>query len=227
MKFLVLDTSTSYCSVALSVDGHIYDDTRHIPRQHNKYLLQMISDLFDKAGIDKKSLDFIAYGVGPGSFVGVRLAASVCQAFAVSCDIPVIGFSSMFAIAKTARSLSRVEVPLLKMQSDKIAVVLDAKMGDFYLGLYDVANDIVVSENVYKLNEYSCELYDNYTLIGESIKEISLEQELQDFKIDTKRVCKFVAQEYICQQKKGSLTHETYPIYLRGRSHWKTTKAES
>ncbi len=92
MKFLVLDTSTSYCSVALSVDGQVYGDTRHIPRQHNKYLLQMISDLFDKAGIDKKSLDFIAYGVGPGSFVGVRLAASVCQGFLMSLDIPIISF---------------------------------------------------------------------------------------------------------------------------------------
>lgn len=118
MKFLVLDTSTSYCSVALSVDGQVYDDTRHIPRQHNKFLLQMISDLFDKAGVDKKSLDFIAYGVGPGSFVGVRLAASVAQAFAVSCDIPVIGFSSMFVIAKSN-----------PINTSNVAVVLDAKNG--------------------------------------------------------------------------------------------------
>ena len=216
MRFLVLDTSTSYCSIALSVGGQIYDDTRYIPRQHNKYLLQMISDLFDKAAIDKKSLNFIAYGVGPGSFVGVRLAASVAQAFAVSCDIPVIGFSSMFAIAKSNPT-----------STGKIAVVLDAKMGDFYLGMYDTVKDLIVSENVYKLDEYNCELYENYTLIGESIKEVGLESELQDFKIDTKKVCEFVAQEYICQQKKGSLTHETYPVYLRGRSHWKTTKAES
>ena len=215
MKFLVLDTSTSYCSVALSVDGKVYNDTRHIPRQHNKYLLQMISDLFENAGIDKKSLDFVAYGVGPGSFVGVRLAASVCQAFAVSCDIPVIGFSSMFAIAKST-----------PVNTDKVAVVLDAKMGDFYLGLYDIYADIVVSENVYKLDEYSSELYQGYKLIGERIKEIGLEPGIQDFKVETKRVCEFTLKEYISQKNKSKLTFETYPIYLRGTSHWKT-KAES
>ena len=215
MKFLVLDTSTSYCSVALSVDGKVYNDTRHIPRQHNKYLLQMISDLFENAGIDKKSLDFVAYGVGPGSFVGVRLAASVCQAFAVSCDIPVIGFSSMFAIAKST-----------PVNTDKVAVVLDAKMGDFYLGLYDIYADIVVSENVYKLDEYSSELYQGYKLIGERIKEIGLELVIQDFKVEIKRVCEFTLKEYISQKNKSKLTFETYPIYLRGTSHWKT-KAES
>jgi len=214
MKFLVLDTSTSYCSVALSIDGLVYDDNRYIPRQHNKYLLQMISDLFDKAEVDKKSLDFIAYGVGPGSFVGVRLAASVAQAFAVSCDIPIIGFSSMFAIAKSNA-----------VNTDKIAVVLDAKMGDFYLGLYDVDKDKIISENVYKLDEYSSDLHKAYTLIGEPIKEINLEPESQDFKIDTKNVCEFVLQEYLSQKHKEKLTHETYPVYLRGTSHWKT-KAE-
>lgn len=213
MKFLVLDTSTSYCSVVLSVDGQIYDDTRYIPRQHNKFLLQMISDLFDKAGVDKKSLDFIAYGVGPGSFVGVRLAASVAQAFAVSCDIPIVGFSSMFAIAKTN-----------PLNTDKVAVVLDAKMGDFYLGLYDTVKNAVLSENVYKLNEYSSELYKDYTLIGESIKEIGLEPVMQDFKIDVARVCEFVSQEYVSQKNKGKLTHETYPVYLRGTSHWAKAK---
>ena len=164
MNFLVLDTSSSYCSVALSCGGKLYCDTRHIPRQHNKYLLQMIEDLFQSANLVKKHLDFIAYGVGPGSFVGVRLAASVAKGFAVSLDIPVIGFSSMFAIAKTARSLSRVEVPLSKMQNDKIAVVLDAKMGDFYLGLYDVSENIMVSEGVYKLDEYSISLHNGYYL---------------------------------------------------------------
>ena len=215
MKFLVLDTSTSYCSVALTIDGQVYNDTRHMPRQHNKYLLQMISDLFKGADIDKKSLDFISYGVGPGSFVGVRLAASVCQAFAVSCDIPVIGFSSMFAIAKST-----------PVNTNKVAVVLDAKMGDFYLGLYDIAKDLVMSENVYKLDEYSSELYQGYKLIGEPIKEIGLVPEIEDFKIDFKNICEYIFKQYLNQKSEGSLTFETYPLYLRGTSHWKT-EAES
>jgi tRNA threonylcarbamoyladenosine biosynthesis protein TsaB len=214
MKFLVLDTSTSYCSIALSVDGEVYADTRHIPRQHNKYLLQMINDLFDKAEADKKSLDFIAYGVGPGSFVGVRLAASVAQAFAVSCDIPVIGFSSMFAIAKTVSSLC-------KSNKNQIAVVLDAKMGDFYLGLYDKVNDIILSENVYKLEEYTPELYQGYYLVGDAISQIELTPDLIDVKLDVVNIISYVETLYNTQKISEKLTHETYPVYLRGTSHWK------
>ncbi|AXA33739.1 tRNA (adenosine(37)-N6)-threonylcarbamoyltransferase complex dimerization subunit type 1 TsaB [Francisella adeliensis] len=210
MKFLVLDTSTSYCSVALSVDGQVYSDTRYIPRQHNKYLLQMIEDLFAKAELDKKALDFIAYGVGPGSFVGVRLAASVAQAFAVSCDIPIVGFSSMFAIAKSNL-----------INADKVAVVLDAKMGDFYLGLYDKASDSILSENVYKLEEWTSELYQSYYLVGDAISQVELIPDLTDFKLDVINIINYVETLYNTQKTSGKLTHETYPVYLRGTSHWK------
>lgn len=209
MKFLILDTSSKYCSVALSVNGQVYNDTREIPRQHNKYLLEMIKGLFDKAGIDKKSLDFIAYGIGPGSFVGVRLAAAVCQGFAVGLDIPIVGFSSMFVIAKSFDS-----------ESEKVAVVLDAKMGDFYLGLYNVAKDEITFENVYKLDEYSPELYADYKLIGDSIAELDIQNE--DFKLDVGNVVEYVAKQYEKQKEQGKLTQETFPVYLRGTSHWKT-----
>ncbi|AIT08571.1 glycoprotease [Candidatus Francisella endociliophora] len=209
MNFLVLDTSSKYCSVALSINGQVYNDTREIPRQHNKYLLGMIKGVFDKAGIDKKSLDFIAYGVGPGSFVGVRLAAAVCQGFAVGLDIPIVGFSSMFAIAKSFAS-----------ESEKVAVILDAKMGDFYLGLYDISKDEITSENVYKLDEYSPKLYADYKLIGESIAELDIQKE--DFKLDVGNVVEYVAKQYEIQKSQNKLTQETFPIYLRGTSHWKT-----
>lgn len=208
MKFLILDTSSRFCSVVLSVDGQIYNDTREIPRQHNKYLLEMIKGVFDKAGVDKKSLDFIAYGVGPGSFVGVRLAAAVAQGFAVGLDIPVRGFSSMFAIAKST-----------KIASEKVAVVLDAKMGDFYLGLYDIYQDEVISENVYKLDEYNQNLHAGYKLVGDSISDLSIEN--NEFDLDVSNVAEYIQREYLKQERLGNLTQETFPVYLRGTSHWK------
>ena len=170
-----------FVQVALSVDGKVYSDTRYIPRQHNKFLLQMIKEVFEQADIDKKSIDFIAYGVGPGSFVGVRLAASVCQAFAVSLDIPIIGFSSMFAIAKSTVN-----------NAEKVAVIIDAKMGDFYLGLYNTNISEIISENVYKLDEYSKSLYNGYILVGEAIKQINLKPEIQEFKLDVNSLADFV-----------------------------------
>ncbi|MFC4891760.1 tRNA (adenosine(37)-N6)-threonylcarbamoyltransferase complex dimerization subunit type 1 TsaB [Pseudofrancisella aestuarii] len=209
MKFLVLDTSSSFCSVSLSVENKIFSQTRFIPREHNKYLLPMIDEVIKEANIDKKSIDFVAYGVGPGSFVGVRLAASVCQAFAVSLDIPVIGFSSMFAIAKSTTT-----------DNDKVAVILDAKMGDFYLGFYDKNKDKIVSEQVYKLDEYSPNMLDGYQTVGEKIAQINFEPDIAEFNLDTKFLIDYIISEYYKQKKENRLTHETYPVYLRGTSHW-------
>ncbi|WP_150467445.1 tRNA (adenosine(37)-N6)-threonylcarbamoyltransferase complex dimerization subunit type 1 TsaB [Francisella sp. SYW-9] len=209
MNFLVLDTSSRYCSVALSVDGEVFDDTREIPRQHNKYLLEMIKGVFGKANIDKKALDFIAYGIGPGSFVGVRLAAAVCQGFAVGLDIPIVGFSSMFAIAKST-----------KTNSENVAVILDARMGDFYLGLYNTANNEIISESVYKVEEHSKDLYLEYDLIGDSISELDIQND--DFQLDVGNVIEYVSSLYTKQKAQQTLTQEVFPVYLRGTSHWKT-----
>ncbi|GAB4221847.1 MAG: tRNA (adenosine(37)-N6)-threonylcarbamoyltransferase complex dimerization subunit type 1 TsaB [Francisella sp.] len=207
MIFLVLDTSSKYCSVALSVDGEVYNDTREIPRLHNKYLLSMIQEVFARSGVNIKDIDFIAYGVGPGSFVGVRLSAAVCQGFAVGLDIPVVGFSSMFALAKSVVTTS-----------PKVAVILDAKMGDFYLGLYDRDKDQIIAEDVYKLEEFSKDLYSGYELVGESIEKLQIFN--KDFKIDVSNVVDYVYKKYQEQKCSNSLTQETFPVYLRGTSHW-------
>lgn len=209
MNFLVLDTSSRYCSVALSVDGKVFNDTREIPRQHNKYLLEMIKGVFEKANIDKKSLDFIAYGVGPGSFVGVRLAAAVCQGFAVGLDIPIVGFSSMLAIAKSTST-----------NLENVAVILDARMGDFYLGLYNTANNEIVSEGVYRLEEYSKNFYSEYDLVGDSISELDINND--DFQLDVSNVTEYISSLYTKQKSQQTLTQEVFPVYLRGTSHWKT-----
>jgi tRNA threonylcarbamoyladenosine biosynthesis protein TsaB len=209
MNFLVLDTSSRYCSIALSVDGEVFSDTREIPRQHNKYLLEMIKGVFEKANIDKKSLDFIAYGVGPGSFVGVRLAASVCQGFAVGLDIPIIGFSSMLAIAKST-----------KTNSENVAVILDARMGDFYLGLYNISNNEIISEGVYKLEEYSKNIYLEYSLVGDSISELDIHND--NFQLDVSNATEYVSSLYSKQKAQQALTQEVFPVYLRGTAHWKT-----
>ncbi|MDE4963601.1 tRNA (adenosine(37)-N6)-threonylcarbamoyltransferase complex dimerization subunit type 1 TsaB, partial [Francisella tularensis subsp. holarctica] len=76
----------------------------------------------------------------------------------------------------------------------KVAVILDEKLDDFYLGLYDKDKDQIITENVYQLEEYSQDLYAGYQLVGESIAEIQLKN--VDFKIDVANVVEYVYKQY-------------------------------
>ena len=81
MKLLSLETSTEACSAALLIDGEISERYQLAPQQHNKLILPMIESLLDEAGLSLKQLDALAFGRGPGSFTGVRIAAGVVQGF--------------------------------------------------------------------------------------------------------------------------------------------------
>ncbi|HTL00028.1 MAG TPA: tRNA (adenosine(37)-N6)-threonylcarbamoyltransferase complex dimerization subunit type 1 TsaB [Pseudomonadales bacterium] len=99
---LAIETSTAACSIALSVRGIVHEDHRVVPRQHNRLVLPMIDALLRVHDVDKRSLDAVAFGRGPGSFTGVRIAASIAQGISLGLSIPVVPISSLAALAQTA-----------------------------------------------------------------------------------------------------------------------------
>lgn len=102
MKLLAFDSSTFACSVALQINEAV--DSFHLvaPMQQTKLLLPTIDTMLQKASLRIQDLDAIIYGCGPGSFTGIRLAASVAQGLAFAADLPVIPVSSLAATAQAA-----------------------------------------------------------------------------------------------------------------------------
>ncbi len=127
MKLLALDTSSEACSVALLQDDVIYHRHEIAPREHADGLLGRIDDLLQQADLRLEQLDAIAYGCGPGSFTGLRIAAAAVQGLAFAAGLRVIPISDLAILAQGAWRRHGIR---------HVAVALDARMQEVYYGLY-------------------------------------------------------------------------------------------
>lgn len=121
---LALDTSTEACSVALT-DQVLFEIA---PQQHSKILLSMIESLLKAQAIHLKDCKAIAFGQGPGSFTGLRIATAVAQGLSLAHNLPLIGISSLASLALAAKNIAPTAHYFL--------AALDARMGEVYYALY-------------------------------------------------------------------------------------------
>ncbi len=126
MKILALDTSSNACSVALLNDNAVSARHEVVPLRHAQYILSYLEDILT---CDLPSLNALAWGCGPGSFTGLRIAASVIQALGFAHQLPVINVSSLAALAQTAYQ---------EQGWKRLLVAVDARMNEIYWGAYQV-----------------------------------------------------------------------------------------
>lgn len=124
---LVVDASTSLCSVAVQREQQSFSLVESQPRRQAQLLLPMVDELLTQAGIKKTELAGVAYGRGPGSFTGIRIAASVMQGIALALSLPVCGISSLQTLAQTV---------LKQSKTDYVLALMDAHMGELFWGVY-------------------------------------------------------------------------------------------
>jgi len=128
MHILALDASTEICAVALG-DGETWSErAEHAGQRHSELLLPMIRALLDEAGLELAALGGIAFGAGPGSFTGLRIACGVAQGLALGARLPILGISTLETIAETAR---------LRRGWTRVIAALDARMLEVYLAAYE------------------------------------------------------------------------------------------
>lgn len=128
MNILAIETATDACSCALEHSGTI--TARHAvePRRHTDLLLPMVDSVLAEAGTGLDALDAIAFGRGPGSFTGLRIACSVAQGLGFGADCPLIEVSTLQVIAT---GMHRAQ------GRSRVLVALDARMGEVYWGGFE------------------------------------------------------------------------------------------
>ena len=126
-RLLALDTSTEACSVAVLNNAALTANFALTPREHTQRILPMVEQALHDQSLTLQQLDALVCCLGPGSFTGVRIGIGIAQGLAYGAKIPLIGVSSLEALAQGAWRLH---------QSQKVLVAVDARMGEVYWAVY-------------------------------------------------------------------------------------------
>jgi len=123
VRLLAIDTSAEACSAALYLDGDVSERFAVAPQKQSELILPMMDELLAEAGLRVADLDALAFGRGPGSFTGVRIATGVVQGAAFAADIPVVPVSTLAALAQGHRR---------ETGQPRVLAALDARMNEVY-----------------------------------------------------------------------------------------------
>ncbi|PTT56810.1 tRNA (adenosine(37)-N6)-threonylcarbamoyltransferase complex dimerization subunit type 1 TsaB [Aeromonas sp. HMWF015] len=224
MKILAVDTATEACSAALLVGDKLFSRWEEAPRDHTRKILPMVQAVLDDAGISLSDLDAIAFGRGPGSFTGVRIGIGVAQGLAFGAGVPLIGISTLAAMAQGAYRLDGAE---------QVLTAIDARMNEVYFGRYELIDgrmqlvgDEVVSEPV-ALVDVRGKLAGRVTCVGTGFETYGetlsgLADELAESQV------RFPAAEDMLPLARAAWlageavpVEQATPVYLRDKVTWK------
>lgn len=124
LKVLAIETSTEHCSVALLAPGGMVAREQHAGQRHSEVVLPMVNAVLNETGVRLVDLAGIAFGAGPGSFTGVRIACGVAQGLAFGAELPVAPVVTLAALAEAAGS-------------PRVIACLDARMGEIYHAAFE------------------------------------------------------------------------------------------
>jgi tRNA threonylcarbamoyladenosine biosynthesis protein TsaB len=124
LNILALETSSQWCSVALWLDGRLLAREELAGQRHSELLLPMVDALLNDAALELRNMDAVAFGAGPGSFTGLRIACGVAQGLAAGAGIATVGVGTLMAMAQASGA-------------PRVLACLDARMGEIYCAAYE------------------------------------------------------------------------------------------
>lgn len=133
---LAIDTATEFCSVAVLVGDRQVEQSERVGQRHSERALPMVQSVLASAGQRLSDIDFFAFGAGPGSFTGLRIACGIVQGLAYGTPRQVVAVGNLRALAARAFAL----VPSAR----SALIAIDARMHEAYCAIY--VNDAMLTE---------------------------------------------------------------------------------
>lgn len=234
LTLLALDASSSACSAALlrrqpGREDELVSRFELTPREHTRRLLPMVDEVLAAAGITLSELDALAYGHGPGSFTGLRIAAGTAQGLAFGLGCPLIGVSTLESLALGAHR---------RHGFASLFTVLDARMGELYAAAWQCGTGAGVRP-VLRMQESLLaperllvpEGDEQWAGVGSGwhLKEAmpaatqaAVQPCLPDCEAAAEDMVLLAAEAFA--EGEGRAAHEAQPVYLRDEVAWKKSR---
>lgn len=158
MKVLAVDTSSVVATCAVLDEEKIIGEySLNQKLSHSEKLSPMIKELMDSLKLKIKDIDIFASAIGPGSFTGLRIGIATINSFAHVVDKPVIGVSTLEALA--------FNLP----NNDIVVPMMDARRDRVYTGIYKWINGElcnIMEPKVMKVRELINVINNNYDKVS-------------------------------------------------------------
>jgi len=224
VNLLALDTSTEYLSLALLKGDKTFTFDLNAGQTHSQIILPQLQSLLNEADLQLNALQGIAFGAGPGSFTGVRIAAGVAQGLGFGANLPVVSICTLLALAEASGA-------------EKVIACLDARMGEVYHAAYARVGgewQIIIAPGLYKPEAVPAIEGDNWTGAGSGWQTYAEQlgvaysgqlRNVQAHLLPNASAILSLAQP-IFARGEAKPASEAMPIYIRNRVALKTAERE-
>ncbi len=131
-----LDAAQEECAAAVLQGSRVLSEmVEHVGSRHAECILALADKALAQAHVEKREISLVAFGAGPGSFTGLRVACGAAQGIAWAQELPIAPVSNLEALAQLVRE------ELLLRPGARIGVMNDARMNECYSAVYEVPAD--------------------------------------------------------------------------------------
>jgi tRNA threonylcarbamoyladenosine biosynthesis protein TsaB len=143
---LAIETSGRLGSVALAAGDKLLSETSFSgPMRHSAEIFPAVTDLLGRFSKKPDQIEHVYISVGPGSFTGLRIAVTFAKTMALANNSKIVAVDTLDVIAANVLKLSESDESDKSDLSDiqRLAVILDAKRGQFFIAVYEKTQDVI------------------------------------------------------------------------------------